>query len=85
MRNINKPVLFLFRRFLNHNLFTSFNSVIPASNLIGKRVVAYTGKKNFKLRLREPFKIYKLSSFVATRVRGTIIKTKFSKTKVKKK
>jgi len=85
MRNINKPVLFLFRSFLNRSLATRFTSARPVSRLVNKRVVAYTGKRFFSIRIRPPFKMYKLSSFISTRIRGSLLKTKFAKAKVRKK
>lgn len=85
MRNINKPILFLFKSFLNRSLFIRFTSARPVSRLVNKRIVAYTGKRIFRIRIRPPFKVYKLSSFISTRVRGSLLKTKFAKIKVRKK
>lgn len=84
MRNKNKPVLYLFKSFLDRLLVNRYTSAVPSSNLLGKRLIAYTGRRNFKLRVRPPFKIYKISSFIGTRIRGSILKTKFTKTKKKK-
>jgi len=85
MRNVNKPVLFLFKSFLNRSFFTRFNSARPVSRLVNRRLVAYTGKRIFRIRIRPPFKLYKLSSFISTRIRGSLLKTKFAKIKLRKK